>query len=136
MDTAITKGATIVPPDTSYYQQTETEQAVVRDVIKQFRISADDRNRSFNYFDGRNLIDYINDSVKRFTTNVDIREGLEDYSFYQDHHDSAESTLRMKNFVEGYWETLDRLRTKVFMFRHDKEFYEKARQGYSQMRIK
>ena len=63
-------------------------------------------------------------------------QGLEDYSFFQQHHDTTDSTLRMKNFVEGYWETVKRLRTKVFMFRHNREFYETARRGYSQMRIK
>jgi hypothetical protein len=63
-------------------------------------------------------------------------QGFEDYSYYQKYHDTADSTLRIKNFVEGYWETLDKIRTRLFMFRHDKEAYERARQGYSQMRIK
>lgn len=55
---------------------------------------------------------------------------------YQRYHDPADNTMRLKNFVEGYHEVKDRLLTRVYMFRHDKEFYEKARKGYSEMRIK
>lgn len=62
--------------------------------------------------------------------------GFEDYSFYQQHHDAADSTLKMKNFVEGYWEMIDRIKTRLFIFKHNKEAYDRARQGYSQMRIK
>lgn len=57
----------------------EEEQEVVGSVFGKFRNSADDRNRSFSYFDDSNLIDYINDSVRRFVTNVDIRENIEDW---------------------------------------------------------
>ena len=62
--------------------------------------------------------------------------GFEDYSYYQDYHDTADTTLKVKNFVEGYWEVLDRLRTMIYQFRHDREFYETARRGYSQMRVR
>lgn len=69
----------------------------------------------------------------------DINEralGFEDYSYYQDYHDTADTTLRVKNFVEGYWETKTKLQTRLFQMNHSKEHYEKARQGYSQMRVK
>jgi hypothetical protein len=62
--------------------------------------------------------------------------GFEDYSYYQKYHDTADSTLKIKNFVEGYWETFNKIRTRLFMFRHNREAYDRARQGYSQLRIK
>ncbi len=60
----------------------------------------------------------------------------EDRRYFQEFEDTADSSARLKNFKEGYWETLDRLRTRVYMMRHNREFYEKARKGYAQMRIK
>lgn len=56
-----------------------TERQVVSDIFHKFRTSADDRNRNFEYFDGINLIDYIDDSVRRFNTNFDEREYIEDW---------------------------------------------------------
>ena len=61
---------------------------------------------------------------------------FERYQHYQDYHDNTDSTMRVKNFVEGYHETKNRLRTRLFQMNHSKEFYETARRGYSQMRIK
>lgn len=61
------------------YKPSDKERAVVESVLKKFRTASDERNRNFQYFDGLNLIDYINDAVSRFTTNVDEREGIEDW---------------------------------------------------------
>lgn len=62
--------------------------------------------------------------------------GFEDYSFYQKYHNTVDSTLRVKNFVEGYWETRNKLRTRLMNMMNSKEHYETARKGYSQMRIR
>ena len=61
------------------YKPSDKTIKVVTSVFDKFRMSADDRNRRFEYFDGLDLIDYINDSVRRFTTNIDERDGLEDW---------------------------------------------------------
>lgn len=61
------------------HEPSEKEQEVVTAVISKFRSSAADRNRNFAYFDDQNLTDYINDSVRRFVTNIDIRDGIEDW---------------------------------------------------------
>lgn len=61
------------------YDPSVKEQSVVESVFYKFRQSADNRNRNFEYFDKLNLIDYIDDSVRRFTTNVDEREDIEDW---------------------------------------------------------
>lgn len=72
-------------------------------------------------------------------TGFEINEramGFENYDYYQAYHDNADTSLRVKNFVEGYWETYHRLRLKVYQFTHDKEFFKVASEGYKQMRIK
>src|SRR3990167_902260 len=66
--------------DTPYtYLPTEKEKFVVADVYPKFRDSQMLRDQNFEYFDGRNLINYIDDSVKRFVTNEDEREDIEDW---------------------------------------------------------
>jgi len=57
----------------------EEEQEVIKAVFRKFTNSAEDRNRNFANFDGLNLIDYIQDSVHRTTTNTDVREDIEDW---------------------------------------------------------
>lgn len=55
------------------------ELQTVGETYAKFRRSADSRNSNFEYFDGLNLIDYINDSVRRFNTNFDERDDIEDW---------------------------------------------------------
>src|SRR3972149_6327460 len=61
------------------FKPSDKEVQVITDVFSKFRSSADSRNMNFQYFDGLNLIDYINDSVRRFTTNIDERDDIEDW---------------------------------------------------------
>lgn len=65
--------------DAELYTPSDYEMEVVHATYTSFRVSADDRNKAFEYFDNQNLIEYINDSVRRFVTNVDIRENIEDW---------------------------------------------------------
>ena len=57
----------------------EDERAVVAAVFYKFRTARDSRNQNFENFDGLNLLDYIDDSVRRYTTNVDYRENIQDW---------------------------------------------------------
>jgi hypothetical protein len=65
--------------DRKTYTCSDKERVVVSDTVDLFRRSADARNKRFQYFDGLNLIEYIEDSVQRFNTNIFEREGLEDW---------------------------------------------------------
>lgn len=70
---------TEVDKEVPEYNPSEKERGVVEAVFHKFRQSADNRNRNFAYFDGLNLVQYIDDSVRRFTTNIDEREDIEDW---------------------------------------------------------
>ena len=72
----ITKEREVIYPE---YKPSEKAQEVISATFNKFRLSAADRNRNFEYFDGLNLNDYIEDSVRRFTTNVDERNDIEDW---------------------------------------------------------
>lgn len=61
---------------------------------------------------------------------------LEDQKYYEEYEDNTELTRKIKNFIEGYWEAVDRIRTRVYMVRNDKEFNENAGNAYKQMRVR
>ncbi len=69
----------VITADGEVFEPTEKEQKVVNDTVFLFRQTQASRDRNFQYFDGLNLIEYINDSVRRFNTNIDEREGIEDW---------------------------------------------------------
>lgn len=61
---------------------------------------------------------------------------LESQKYFEEFEDNAELTRKIKNYVEGYWDSLDRIRTRVFMMKSDKEFNQKATGAYKQMVVK
>lgn len=63
----------------------------------------------------------------------DIR--LESKEYYEEFEDQIELTNKIKNFVEGYWDSIDSLATRVYKLKHDKEFYKTATEGFRQMRV-
>lgn len=64
---------------TVIYTPSDKEKQVVEEVYSLFRDAAESRNRRFDYFDQATLIEYIEDSVNRFITNIYEREGIEDW---------------------------------------------------------
>lgn len=67
---------------------------------------------------------------------TDNDKRFESKKFFEAKEDRAELTRKIKNFVEGYWDSLDRIKTRTWMLRHDKEFYETAIKGYRELKIK
>jgi hypothetical protein len=65
--------------ETKQYLPTPKESEIVSVVFNKFRAAATNRDRNFKFFDNRNLIEYVEDSVGRFMTNLDEREGIEDW---------------------------------------------------------
>ncbi len=70
---------TYLDPLEQQFDPSQKERDVVRETFYKFRWVQDMRNRAYEYMDGRTIIEYVNDSVKRFTTNVYERDGLEDW---------------------------------------------------------
>lgn len=67
---------------------------------------------------------------------VDIDQNLDSRKYYEEYEDQIQLTRKIKNFVEGYWDNIDRLRTKVYMLKNNKEFRETATRAYRQFVIK
>lgn len=69
----------------------------------------------------------------------DIEEedpNLEELSYYEEMEDHVKTVRTIKNFVEGYWDSLDVIRTRAYLMRTSKEFNEEATQAYAQAVIK
>lgn len=62
-----------------FYSYSDKEKEVISSTFNLFRDTADSRNQNFEYFDGRDLISFINDNVKRWFTTVDERDGIEEW---------------------------------------------------------
>lgn len=71
--------ASQVGPEDQYYKYSDKEKDLVQTIFWRFRDTQQERDKVMEYFDKRTLIEYINDSVLRFTTNIDQREDIEDW---------------------------------------------------------
>lgn len=67
------------PTTEPQFTPSDKHKQVVSNIFHLFTVTAQNRNRNFEYFDGRNLIEFIDDSVRRFVTNIDERDGIEDW---------------------------------------------------------
>lgn len=61
------------------YYPSDKEKEVIKHNRSLFRVSAEDRNRAFENFDGLTLVQYIEDSYRRYNTNVNVRDDIEDW---------------------------------------------------------
>jgi hypothetical protein len=68
------KSQTVRPTDVS-----DKAHSVITSTFQKFRTTQSHRDGAWENFDGLNLIDYINESVRRFITNVDLRSDIEDW---------------------------------------------------------
>lgn len=56
--------------------------------------------------------------------------------YYEEFEDRAELSLKIKNFVEGYRDSMATMRKRVRMFKNNKEFRQNAIKAYSQFVVK
>lgn len=57
-------------------------------------------------------------------------------SYYEEYEDSAKLTRQIKNFVEGYYETIKTFKTRIYMLRNNQEFRNSAQMAYRKMYVK
>lgn len=61
------------------YKPSEKEEALLSRIFDKFKSYQDHRDQNLANFDGLNLTSYIEDSYRRYTTNLDIRPDIEDW---------------------------------------------------------
>jgi len=69
-------------------------------------------------------------------TKEDYDPRLENQSYFEEYEDNAELTRRIKNYTEGYYDSLGRIKRRNYLMRNDKEFNERATNAYKHMTIK
>lgn len=61
---------------------------------------------------------------------------LENRSFYEEYEDNIDVIKNVKNFKDGYVQAIDRVKTRMWLHRHSKEFNKEAEQFYQKVSIK
>lgn len=61
---------------------------------------------------------------------------IESQKYYEEYEDNAQLIRKIKNYKEGYWDAIDRIRTRVYMMRHNKEYHENASRRFQQFTVK
>lgn len=61
---------------------------------------------------------------------------IESQHYFEEYEDANEITRKIKNYVEGYWDSRDRIITRVWMLRHDKEFNKTIENKYKQFVVR
>lgn len=57
-------------------------------------------------------------------------------SYYEEYEDKAKLTRQIKNFVEGYYDSINTLKTRVYMLKNNYEFRDTAKKAYAQHYVK
>ncbi len=65
--------------DYSNWTPTDREKEVLSETRRLFLIASHSRNMTFENFDGLTLIEYIEDSYRRYNTNINVRDDIEDW---------------------------------------------------------
>ena len=60
---------------------------------------------------------------------------FESQSYYEQYEDNTDLTMKIKNFVEGYYDSLGTLQRRCYMMKNNWEFQDGARKAYRQMKI-
>jgi hypothetical protein len=60
----------------------------------------------------------------------------EDQKYYEEYEDKAELTRMIKNYVEGYYDSIVKIRARFQSMRQEPEAYKNARQAYKNMKVK
>lgn len=61
---------------------------------------------------------------------------IESQSYYEEYEDNVSLIRTVKNFVEGYYDSIDKIKTRVFLLKNDAEFAKTAHNAYAQTVIK
>lgn len=56
--------------------------------------------------------------------------------YYQEYEDQLTLTRKIKNFVEGYWDSMRTMELRYYQLRNDREFRETATKAYRTIKVK
>lgn len=65
----------------------------------------------------------------------EVDQRFENQKYYEEFEDNAQLTRKIKNYIEGYYDSIQTLRRRIYMIRNNKEFFEVASKAYRMMRV-
>ena len=69
----------------------------------------------------------------------DIEENnlqLESQKYFEEYEDNAELIQKIKNFKEGYFDTIEHIKTRVYMLKNNSDFRKEAQGAYQTLVVK
>ena len=92
------------------------------------------------YWVGDGVSAYISECSKDMPEfGYDIEEKnyqLESKEYFEEYEDHAELIQKIKNFREGYWDSIDRLKTNIYMMKNNAEHRKEAQAAYQTAVVK
>ena len=88
------------------------------------------------YWRGAYLHECYKDMNHRGYEIDDIDPRLESLIHYQEFEDQVDLTRKLKNYVEGFFDARKTIRTRLYMMRHNEDFYKEARGAYQEFIVK
>lgn len=61
---------------------------------------------------------------------------IENQSYFEEFEDHVDTVRQLKNFVEGYFDSIDTVKTRVYLMKHNEEYYKRAKRAYEEVVIK
>lgn len=61
---------------------------------------------------------------------------LDNKKYFEEYEDNAELIQKIKNFKEGYWDSIDKLKTNIYMLKNNSEHRKEAQAAYKQFVVK
>lgn len=60
---------------------------------------------------------------------------FEDKKYFQEYEDQAELTMKVKNYMEGYYDSIRSIKIRINNMLSSREAFENARNAYKQIRV-
>ncbi|MCK9371301.1 hypothetical protein M0R04_15415 [Candidatus Dojkabacteria bacterium] len=92
------------------------------------------------FWTGDGVSAYIGECSKNLSQfGYDIEEKnfqLESKKYFEEYEDNAELIQKIKNYREGYWDSIDKLRTNIYLLKNNNEHRKEAQMAYQELRVK
>lgn len=88
------------------------------------------------YFQNAYIHEFFEEMPVLGYTFEDYDPRLESQQYFEELDDHYETVRKLKNFKEGYYDAKGVFNRRFYQFRNDREFNERARNAYTQMRVK
>ena len=88
------------------------------------------------YFQNAYLMEFFEEMPLRGYTFEDYDPRMESQSYFEELDDHYDLVRNLKNFKEGYVDSLKNLAKRLYLFKHNSEFNERTRKIYAQAVIK